>query len=179
MKAFTEDILTPRLRLRRLSAADWKDLATMLQDADVMYAYEHAFSDDEVSAWLDRQLVRYEKDDGLGLLAVTRLEDGAFIGQCGLTYQNVNGRAVPEIGYLLKKKYWHQGYATEAASEVRDYAFTCLGFTEVWSIIRDTNLSSQAVAIRLGMERRCEIVKHYHGMDMRHICYSVRRSQGA
>ena len=40
MKAFTEDIITPRLRLRRLSAADWKDLATMLQDADVMYAYD-------------------------------------------------------------------------------------------------------------------------------------------
>ena len=179
MKAFTEDILTPRLRLRRLSAADWKDLATMLQDADVMYAYEHAFSDDEVSAWLDRQLVRYEKDDGLGLLAVTRLEDGAFIGQCGLTYQNVNGRAVPEIGYLLKKKYWHQGYATEAAAAVRDYAFNTLGFPRVYSIIRDNNLPSQAVALRLGMEVVDEIVKHYYNMDMRHLCYAVDRNRGA
>ena len=103
MKAFEEDICTRRLRLRRLTGNDWKNLASMLQDEDVMYAYEHAFSEDEVTQWMERQMVRYEKEDGLGLLAVDLKEDGTFIGQCGLTYQNVNGEIVPEIGYLLKK----------------------------------------------------------------------------
>ena len=70
MKAFEEDICTQRLRLRRLTTDDWKNLASMLQDENVMYAYEHAFSEDEVTQWLERQMVRYEKEDGLGLLAV-------------------------------------------------------------------------------------------------------------
>ena len=52
----------------------------MLQDENVMYAYEHAFSEDEVTQWLERQMVRYEKEDGLGLLAVDLKDDGTFIG---------------------------------------------------------------------------------------------------
>ena len=179
MKAFEEDICTQRLRLRRLTTDDWKNLASMLQDENVMYAYEHAFSEDEVTQWLERQMVRYEKEDGLGLLAVDLKDDGTFIGQCGLTYQNVNGTIVPEIGYLLKKEFWHRGYASEAASAIRDYAFDCLHMDEVWSIIRENNFASQAVAIRLGMTPRCRIVKHYYDMDMVHICYCVRRSQSA
>lgn len=179
MKAFEEAIITQRLIIRRLGREDWKNLATILQDEDAMYAYEHAFSDDEVSAWLDRQLLRYEKDSGLGLLGVVRREDGQFVGQCGLTLQNVRGQAVPEIGYLLVRKHWHQGYATEAAMAVRDYAFSTLGLSEVWSIIRENNFASQAVARRLGMEPVDEIVKHYYGMDMRHICFRVRRPEGA
>ena len=91
----------------------------------------------------------------------------------------MNGTIVPEIGYLLKKEFWHRGYASEAASAIRDYAFDCLHMDEVWSIIRENNFASQAVAIRLGMEPRCRIVKHYHGMDMVHICYCVRRSRSA
>ena len=179
MKAFEEDICTQRLRLRRLTADDWKNLASMLQDENVMYAYEHAFSEDEVTQWLERQMVRYEKEDVLCLMAVDMNDEGTFRGQCGLTYQNVNGTIVPEIGYLLKKEFWHRGYASEAASAIRDYAFDCLHMDEVWSIIRENNFASQAVAIRLGMEPRCRIVKHYHGMDMVHICYCVRHSRSA
>lgn len=40
-----------------------------MQDKDVMYAYEHAFSDGEVRQWLDRQMKRYEEYD-FGLWAV-------------------------------------------------------------------------------------------------------------
>ncbi len=179
MEAFTQPIETSRLILRRITHDDWKNLSSMLQDNDVMYAYEHAFSDNEVTQWLDRQLLRYEKEDGLGLLMSFRKSDGVPVGQCGLTYQQIRGRSVPEIGYLLRKEFWHQGYATEAAAAVRDYAFNTLGFPRVYSIIRDNNLPSQAVALRLGMEVVDEIVKHYYNMDMRHLCYAVDRNRGA
>lgn len=179
MKAFDSPIETERLVLRRITKEDWKNLASMLQDEDVMYAYEHAFSNDEVTAWLDKQLLRYEKEDGLGLLGLCLRGNGAFIGQCGLTYQQIRGRTVAEIGYLLKKQYWHKGYATEAAIAVRDYAFNTLGLNEVYSIIRENNFASQQVALRCGMQKVDTIVKHYYNMDMIHYCYRIKRNQGA
>lgn len=77
---------TERLRLRRLTADDRTALCAMLQDAEVMYAYAHAFDDAEVDDWLRRQLDRYARY-GFGLWAVLRKETGALIGQCGVTMQ--------------------------------------------------------------------------------------------
>ena len=53
-------ITTDRLILRRLTQDDFADLCEMLQDSDVMYAWEHTFSETQVQEWLDRQLERYE-----------------------------------------------------------------------------------------------------------------------
>lgn len=100
---------------------------------------------------------------------------GALIGQCGITYQDYNGRQVAEVGYLLRKAYWHKGYATEAAVACRDYAFHTLGFREVYSIIRNTNVASRQVARRSGMQPVDTIVKHYQGVDMPHVIYKVEK----
>ena len=53
---------TKRLILRCLTQEDYPALCRILQDRDVMYAYEHAFDDREVQDWLDRQLRRYRED---------------------------------------------------------------------------------------------------------------------
>ena len=52
---------TPRLLLREMTQKDFPSLCTYLQDPAVMYAYEHAFSNEEVQQWLDRQLTRYRE----------------------------------------------------------------------------------------------------------------------
>ena len=56
---------TERLILRKMTQEDYPALCRMLQDPLCMYAYEHAFSDEEAQAWLDRQLTRY-REDGFG-----------------------------------------------------------------------------------------------------------------
>lgn len=75
---------TERLVLRELEPSDYRALCVILQDPDVMYAYEHAFSDAEVAEWLERQLARYA-EYGFGLWAVLRKTGGDMIGQCGIT----------------------------------------------------------------------------------------------
>ena len=105
---------TNRLCLRRMTLADRPALCAMLQDAEVMYAYAHAFDDAEADEWIARQLGRYEKY-GFGLWAVLLKENGALIGQCGITMQDIGTEEVPEVGYLLRKDCWHRGYATEPA----------------------------------------------------------------
>lgn len=165
---------TKRLYLRQLTQADFGSLCKILQDKDVMYAYEHAFSDEEVQDWLNRQLERYNQY-GFGLWAVFLKENDELIGQCGLTMQPCINSEVLEIGYLFQKKYWHRGYATESASACKKYAFEVLNADEVYSIIRDNNFASQMVAERNGMTVCGSFTKHYYGMDMPHLVYSVKK----
>ena len=163
-------IETARLYLRRLTQDDFAFLCSILQDPRVMYAYEGPFTNAEVQDWLDRQLMRYQQW-GFGLWAVVLKETGEPIGQCGLTMQPWKEQQVLEIGYLFQHQHWHKGYATEAAVACRQYAFEILGEKEVCSIIRDSNIASQNVALRNGMAVADSWVKHYRGVDMPHYRY--------
>ena len=165
---------TKRLILREMIQADFSALCKILQDDDVMYAYEGVFSDDEVQRWLDRQIERY-KELGFGLWAVVLKETGIMIGQCGLSMQDFNSNKVLEVGYLFQKDYWHHGYASEAAITCKEYAFDKLNAKEVFSIIRDTNIPSQNVAMRNGMTCIDKFVKHYRGVDMPHFLFSAKK----
>lgn len=165
---------TERLYLREMKQSDFDSLCKILQDEDTMYAYEGAFSDDEVHEWLDRQIARYQKWN-FGLWAVILKETDEMIGQCGLTMQTWKDTEVLEIGYLFNRDYWHRGYATEAAKACKQYAFEVLEAEEICSIIRDTNIASQNVAIRNGMTARDSWIKYYRGVDMPHYRYVIRR----
>ncbi len=166
---------TERTYLRELTLDDYDDLCEILQDKEIMYAYEHAFSDAEVQGWLDKQRERYKRD-GFGLWAVIDKETERFIGQVGLTLQLVEGQEELEIGYLIKRKYWHRGFATEAAVACREYAFNLLKRDRVVSIIRDNNYASQRVAIRVGMKIEKMFVKRYYNMDMPHYVYAINKN---
>ena len=167
---------TERLILREMTQEDYPALAQILQDREAMFAYEHAFSDEETQAWLNRMLERYRKD-GFGLWAVVLKETGAMIGQCGLTRQRVEEQEVLEIGYLFQRNHWKQSYAIETARASKAYAFETLQAQEVYSIVRDNNIASMNVAIRNGMTIRCRFTKHYHDMDMPHYAFSIRKEQ--
>lgn len=170
---------TERLFLREMTDEDFPALCRMLQDPQVMYAYEHAFPDKEAWDWLRRQQGRYRKD-GFGLWAVVEKATGEMVGQCGLTMQDLgDGRWEPEVGYLLQKAAWHKGYATEAARGCLDYAFHVLKLSRVCATIRDNNLASQAVARRLGMEPAERMIKHYYGMEMPHLIFWAVPEDGA
>ena len=165
---------TERLFLRELNENDFGALCKIMQDEETMYAYEGAFSDEEVEEWLDRQLSRY-REHGFGLWAVVLKETGEVIGQCGLTMQPWKNEKVLEIGYLFQRQFWHNGYASEAAAACKKYAFEVLKADEVCSIIRDTNLPSQKVAERNGMTKKDEWAKHYRGVDMPHLRFVAYR----
>lgn len=166
---------TERLLLREMTEDDLPALRKILQDTEVMYAYEHAFSEQEVVDWLNRQMNRY-REHGFGLWAAVLKETGEMIGQCGLSIQAAGDmEEVLEIGYLFRKAFWGQGYATEAARACKRYAFGALHAEAVYSIIRDTNIASMNVAIRNGMTICGRFVKRYYGMDMPHLLFYARR----
>ena len=167
---------TERLYLREMKQSDFDSLCKILKDEETMYAYEGAFDDSEVHQWLNKQIARYNRY-GFGLWAVVLKENDEMIGQCGLTMQQWKDDELLEMGYLFQRKYWHRGYAVEAATACRKYAFDVLNADEVCSIIRDTNIASQKVAVRNGMIMTDTWTKHYRGVDMPHYLFIVHRSE--
>ncbi len=171
-------VTTPRLDLREMTDADLPALARILTDPVAMTAYEGAFTDDEVSAWLSRQQERYSRD-GFGLWAVVLRETGEMVGQCGITRQQIDDDEVTEVGYLFARAHWHRGYATEAAAAARDWAFAALPIDAVYAKVRTTNIASMNVAIRLGMTVRGTFTTHYRGVDMPHLAFAIDRPAGS
>lgn len=164
---------TDRLIIREMTQSDLDALCKIMCDEDVMKAsYENAFSIDEVQAWLNRHLKRYEVY-GFGLWAVVLKETNEMIGQCGITIQEWNDKEILEIGYLFQKAFWHKGYAAEAAIACKEYAFSNLNAKSIYSCVRDTNIASQNVAIRNGMKIVDRFTKNFRYVDMNFVLYSV------
>lgn len=142
-------IETARLLLRPLTPEDEAALATVLSDAETMRWYPRPFTGDEVREWIERQLGRYSSSTGL--LGVVEKQTGRLIGDCGPVWQEVEGRTELEIGYHVSRERWNQGFATEAARVVIDYALENLGVERVVSMIRPENLASRRVAEKNGL----------------------------
>lgn len=161
---------TRRLDLRELQVSDLDFVARMLGDPEVMRHYPKVLDRDESSVWLERQLARYAQD-GHGLWLVELRDTGERIGQVGLIRQIVEGVPEREIGWLLHRPFWGNGYATEAAAATRELAFTTWDLPYVISLIRPVNLPSQAVARRIGMTPTRHVL--FHGFE--HVVWRVER----
>jgi RimJ/RimL family protein N-acetyltransferase len=161
---------TDRLVLSELTQADLPFVAEMMGDVETMRFYPHVLTPLEARTWLARQLERYARD-GHGLWLVVERASGQKTGQVGLAMQEVEGRREPEIGWLVRRRFWRRGIATEAGAAVRDLAFDKLGMDRVVSLIRPVNEPSRGVARKIGMSPEREVTFH----DYHHLVYAVRR----
>ena len=100
--------------------------------------------------WFEKCRYRYENKLG-GLNALVDRYTNQFIGMCGLLIQEVDGKREFEIGYSILPAYWGRGYALEAASKCRDFAFENDLAEYLISIIHKENEKSVRVAIKNGM----------------------------
>ena len=127
-------------------------------DPEVMRFGDGVQTKDWTENWLLTCLERY-KVWGFGPYAVIETRSREVIGYCGLFYfPDVGGQPEVEIGYRLARSAWGRGYATEAASAVRDYAFTILGLKRLIAIIDPSNLASIHVAEKIGMHYEKEVM---------------------
>ena len=140
-----------RLALREMTIDDLDFIAGMLAHPEVMRYYPKCYSRSQAEEWVNRQIGRYHSH-GYGLWLVSDKTTGSPVGQVGLTPQTVDGVEEAEIGYMIDRPYWRQGFASEAARAVRDYAFGRLNKDHVISLIRPVNEPSQGVARKMGMQ---------------------------
>ncbi|MFZ3454540.1 GNAT family N-acetyltransferase [Arthrobacter sp. 7Tela_A1] len=140
---------TARLRFREMTPADLELMSGLLGDPEVMTYYPAPKTREESASWIQWNQDNYATY-GHGLWIV-ETHDGEFVGDCGLTWQKVNGRPELEVGYHTRTPLQGRGYATEAATACKDLACNDLQADTLVAIIHPQNTASRRVAEKLGM----------------------------
>ena len=167
---------TDRLRLRKMHRGDVNEISHIISDIEVMYAWEQAFTTKKDSLdWIIKQCRRY-KNEQVGYFLAIEKSSGEVVGQIGLMWNEINGEKILEVGYILKKTYWHKGYATEGAKACLKYAFDLFDISKIVATIRPENETSIALAERIGMKMISQYDKEYDGKLMKHFIYEIGRS---
>jgi len=151
--SYLSEHTTERLHIRPLTIAHAEPWTAFLSDKQATRYFPAERSDfpaQRAVEWIESQLQRY--NEGRFGVHALHLDDGTFIGQCGLITQEVDNELILEIGYHLFTEHTGKGYATEAARYFREYAAQERLAEYVASIIREDNYPSQAVARRNGMQ---------------------------
>lgn len=165
-------IETERLFLREMTPNDFQALYNVLADSDIMKYYPYVFDENRVRSWIEKNIERY-RIFGFGLWAVVLKQTGEVIGDCGLTMQNINGSIRPEIGYHINKNHQRRGYATEAARQCRNWAFSNTPFNVLYSYMKKENAASGAVAMANGMR----LVEEFADNEGATIVYAITRDE--
>ena len=139
---------TERLLLRPPEFRDVEAIATWIGDYDVaknLASVPHPYREDDAREFVARVVKQHATGEGF-CFAVTRKQDGVFMGCCGLRLKD--GRF--ELGYWLGKPFWGLGYATEAAKKVLSFAFRDLKVASVGASWFHDNPASGRVLEKLG-----------------------------
>jgi RimJ/RimL family protein N-acetyltransferase len=149
----TPTLHTDRLRLRPFTDADANALFAIHSDANVLRYWDSPPWSDRGRADRFIAICREMANEGTGArVAVDRLFDGTFIGWCGLVRWNPNYRSA-SLGYCFDDAAWGQGYATEAAWALLEWAFETLDLNRVQAETDTRNPASARVLEKIGFVR--------------------------
>lgn len=143
---------TERLRLEPLAASDAEHLFPIMGDPEVMAYWDVAEIDDpDIVAGIVRGEVDAMAEGRAIYWAMRTLAGGEFLGSCDLSeIDRWNRRA--EVGFMLGRDAWGQGYALEAMRSVVAFAATS-GIRKLVARTHLGNLRSETLLERLGFEK--------------------------
>ena len=140
------EIVGERLIIRKFRADDWKDIHEYLSDEKVVrFEPYEPFAEEESKA----EAVRRAENEAF--IAVCLKETGKVIGNLYFEKQDYE---TYELGYVFNANYWNNGYATESAKILINYAFKELKVRRVIAMCNPENELSWRLLERLNM--RCE-----------------------
>jgi len=172
---------TERLLLRPIQLEDAADIQRLAGDraiAATTLRIPHPYPDGAAEAFIATLQPNFALDKSV-TFAITRATDGVLLGAIGLDIAREHDRA--ELGYWVGKPYWGNGYCTEAARAVVDFAFDHLGLNRVTAVHFAPNVASGRVIQHIGMayegRRPQEIKKWGNYVDL--ILYGIVKSNRA
>jgi RimJ/RimL family protein N-acetyltransferase len=164
MKTNIPTIAISRLILRPFTEEDIDPLHQILIGKDVLRYFPK--TDPPRREQVERMVFRLREhwaEYGYGLWAVESRSTGELMGRSGLQYLPETDEV--EVDFILGRKFWGQGFATEAGRTGVRYGFEALAVKNIVGIVHLENGASQRVLEKLGMtlKKRAQ----YFGMD----CY--------
>ena len=168
-------IETRRLHLRPYAETDVRDALTVLGDEETMSFYPQPYSAEQVATIIRSSIDTFRRH-GYGRFAVIEKAGGEFVGECGITIQDIDGVKEHEVGYKIARAKWGRGYAHQAAAAVVQYGFGTLGLSRLCSYMASDHLQSRRVAEKLGMVLEKEY-RNPRNRDYLTCVYAIHRDQ--
>ncbi|MBI5448033.1 MAG: GNAT family N-acetyltransferase [Gammaproteobacteria bacterium] len=175
-------IETERLILRTWREEDIEPMAAIDQDPKVCEFLLGIGNRATTEAGVKR-IIQHYKQHGFCLYAVELKSTHEFIGWTGLSVPSFEAHFTPavEIGWRLDSRHWNQGYATEGAKAVLQYAFTVLKLPEIVSFTAVNNQASRRVMEKIGLHHESSDDFDHPKLEKshplcRHVLYRLSKS---
>lgn len=144
-------LATDRVHLRPLAADDADELHALWTDVDVRrYVFDGIALSLEQTTSLIAENVGLFGTDGRGLWVARDRIDHSMVGIAGFWFF----RDPPELEllYAVERSRWGQGFATEIARAIAEYALSTLGLESIRASTDAANTASSRVLEKLGFE---------------------------
>jgi len=171
-------LTTDRLVLRQLRPSDAEALFAMRSDPLVMQHVNRpmARTIDDAAALIELIDARTTANDSIHW-AITMKGDDTFIGLIGF-WRIVKEHHYAELGYMLAREQWGEGYISEAIGAVVPFGFNTLGFHRIEAITRPENLASIRALEKNGFEREAHLKQNiFWNGEFHHSLYFGKLAQ--
>lgn len=141
---------TERLILRKLRKGDCPDIVEGVGEYEVAKRtanVPHPYSEADGLAYIKKSQRNWGKTSYA--FAIELKSERKLIGVMGLEALNLFA-GTATTGSWINKKYWRQGYITEAKIAVNDFAFDTLGLRRLNSTVNIDNAASNATQRKMG-----------------------------
>jgi len=152
---------TPRMIIREFRPDEEETYLEMYRDADINRHLTKRTDEERRDRF--REMLSGYGSKKLGRWGIFDPADGDLVGTCKLLPNDTDPEKM-EIGYVLAKKYWSKGLATELAKALVDYGFNQIGLKEICACVDFENIASQNVLLKTGFERSGNI--SWHGREL-------------
>ena len=144
------ELLTPRLKLRKIDLKDTADIFTIYGDPQALEYWGHEpYTDPQQAADMITDRIKWWDSGDSICFVIEERASGRAIGTISLFSIHESSRRA-EIGYILNRDYWRQGLANEGVSAAIDYAFNQLNLNRLEADIDPENSASAALLSKLG-----------------------------
>ena len=153
---------TNRLSLRELRHDDVADLYRIFSNPEVMrYWSRPVMTDKQEAHEMLREIIAGARERKFLQWGVALKETDQVIGTCTLFAIDESHKRT-EIGYVIGREHWHQGFAREIVPRVIDFAFDELGLHRIEADVDPRNTVSIRIVERLGFQREGLLRERYH-----------------
>lgn len=155
-----EQRTTDRLVLRSLDRQDAAAMEALLTEKDIASTtlnIPYPYPAGTAEAFIERRQAIQSKGDGYSFAVLNALTT-EFMGVVGLQVNRNHNHA--ELAYWIGKPFWGQGYGTEAAQCVLQFAFYDLHLNRVWAAALVRNPASSTVMRKIGMKHEGTFPQH-------------------
>ncbi len=153
---------TKRTRLRRFALTDLKNMIDLESDPEIMKFTPSRLPRSSAQTKKTLRVVIEKQPDRepLGIWAVELKTTGEFVGWFMLLKTNFE---VPELGFMIVRRFWGKGFATEVAGRLIHYVLEDLRFPAVNALAHPANSASIHVLTKLGFKFQNKVFTKIRG----------------